>query len=86
MKCPSETLQNLPYFIYATTQSCFFRFSFQEYFIFLANDCPGLCRHRPGHSLGEKIKQHEMKTANLGFRIYKIGQILKRFAGSFYQV
>ena len=26
------------------------------YFIFFPNERPGLCRHRPGHSLGEKIK------------------------------
>ena len=24
------------------------------YFIFLPNECPGLCRHRPGHLLGKK--------------------------------
>ena len=29
MKSSSETLQNLPYFIYTKTQSCFFRFSFR---------------------------------------------------------
>ena len=28
MKCSSETLQNLPCFMYIKTQSCFFRFSF----------------------------------------------------------
>ena len=26
------------------------------YVIFLPNECPGLCQHRPGHSLGKKIK------------------------------
>ena len=26
MKCPCEMLQNLPFFIYTKTQSCFFRF------------------------------------------------------------
>ena len=35
MKWPSKTLQNLPYFIYMKTQSCFSRFSFlATYFIF----------------------------------------------------
>ena len=24
------------------------------YFIFSPNECPGLCQHRPGHSLGKK--------------------------------
>ena len=39
MKWPSKMLQNFPYFIYTKTQCCFF-----------PNECPGLCRHRPGHS------------------------------------
>ena len=34
MKWPSETLQNLPYFIYTKTQSCFFRFLFQATLLF----------------------------------------------------
>ena len=38
----------------------------------------GLCQHRPGHSLG-------MEKVTLGFHIYKIWQILKRFAGIFRQ-
>ena len=29
---------------------------------FFPNECPGLCRHTPGHSLREKIKLHEMKN------------------------
>ena len=38
-------------------------------FIFSPNECPGLCRHRLGHSLGGKIKLHEMKNgkSNFGF-------------------
>ena len=39
---------------------------------------PNECQHRPGHSLG-----FETEKANLGFRIYRIWQILKRFAGTF---
>ena len=31
-------------------------------FMFLPNECPGLCRHRPGHSLGKKLKLLEMKN------------------------
>ena len=56
--------------------------------MFLPNECPGLCQHRPGHSLGKNVKLHEMKKekATLGFRIHKIWQILKRFAGTFRQV
>ena len=26
----------------------------------LPNECPDLCQHRPGHSLGKNIKLHEM--------------------------
>ena len=29
---------------------------------FFPNECPGLCPQRPGHSIGEKIKLHEMKN------------------------
>ena len=34
MKWPGETLQNLPYFIYTKTQSCFFHFSFPATLLF----------------------------------------------------
>ena len=38
------------------------------------------------NSLGKKYaKKHKMEKATLGFRIYKIWQILKRFAGTFCQ-
>ena len=30
--------------------------------LFPPNEYPSLCRHRPGHSLGKKIKLHEMKN------------------------
>ena len=42
------------------------------------NDYPSLCQHRLGHSLGEEIKY-------MGFRIYKLQQTLKHFAGTFNQ-
>ena len=66
---PCEKLQFLPYFVYTKTQSFFFHFSFHAILFFSLNECPGLCQHRPGHPLGEKIKQHEMKNgkSNLGF-------------------
>ena len=46
-----------------------FPFFISCYFIFPPNKCPGLCRHRPEHSLWEKIKQYEMKNgkSNFGF-------------------
>ena len=51
-------------------------------FIFLPNECPGLCQHRPGHSSGKNIKLYEMKNEKnyVGFLIHKIWQILKRFS------
>ena len=48
---------------------------------FLPNECPGLCQHKPGYSLGKNIKLHEMKneTNFVGFLITKI---LKCFKGA----
>ena len=40
---------------------CRFFFFILCYFIFFPNECPGLCRHRPRHSLGKIIKKHQMK-------------------------
>ena len=56
MKCSSETLQNLLYFMHTKTQSCFLHFSFRASLFFFPNECPGLCRHRPGTFIGEKNK------------------------------
>ena len=70
MKCLSEMLQNMPYFIHKKTQSCFFRFSFYGILFFSPNEC----RHRPGHSLGKKVRLHEMKNgkSNYGFSYINI--------------
>ena len=40
--------------------------------MFLPNECPGLCWHWPGHSLGKIIKLHEMKKRKKlhGFSLY----------------
>ena len=64
----------------------FFHFSFHAILFYFHNECPGLCRHRPGHSLGKNLKLHEMKNEKnyMGFRIPKIWQILKRFAIHFH--
>ena len=53
MKCYSEMLHNLQYFWNMKCESpCFFSFCAT---LFLSpNECPGLCQHRPGHSLGGK--------------------------------
>ena len=36
-------------------QKLLFPFFISGYFIFFLNICPGLFRHRPGHSLGKKM-------------------------------
>ena len=55
----------------------------------LPNECPGLCRHRPGHLLGKnknKVARNEERKKNyLVFLMIKIWQILKDFARSFHQ-
>ena len=48
-KCSSEMLQNLLYFMYKKTHVVFFIFHFLQLY-FLPYECPGQCRHRPGHS------------------------------------
>ena len=46
--------------------SFFLRFFISCNFIFSPNECPGLLSNRvdqgPGHSLGKKLKLHEMKN------------------------
>ena len=88
MECPSETLQNLPYFWNTKIHVCKFLFFISCYFIFpLMNTLVYVDNgHRPGHLLGEKIKGNEMKKKTYaGFRIPKIWQILKCFTRSFNQ-
>ena len=71
-------LQNLLYFYNKKTRIVFFRFSFRATLCVNLNECPGLYRHRPGHSLGKHkgkhIKLHEMKNEKtyVGFLIIKI--------------
>ena len=48
-----ETLQNFLYSYKKKTQVVFFVFQFEQ-LSFSPYECPGLCRHRPGHSYGEK--------------------------------
>ena len=75
-KCSSELLQNLLYFMYKKTHVVFFVFYFVQLYFF-PYECPGLYRHRPGHSLGKHkgkhIKLHEMKNKKklCGFSYYK---------------
>ena len=65
-----KMLQNLSYFWNQKTQIVF---NFELFWICYSR-CPGLCRHRTGHSM------------YLGFLIPKIWQILKHFSGPFRQV
>ena len=80
MKLPSETLQNLPYFMYKKTHVVFFRFSFRAtLYFYIMNalvyvDIDIL-----------KVARNEKKNKYMGFRIPNIWQILKRFARSFHQ-
>ena len=85
MKCSSKMIQNLLYFMYLKTHVFFFSFFISCNLKFLPYECPGPCQHRPGHSLGKKVKLHKMKNEKnyMGFLIHKIYQILKRFAGTF---
>ena len=46
--------------MYKKTHIVFFSISCN--FSFLPNECPGLCRHRTGHTLDKNIKLHKMKN------------------------
>ena len=50
----------------------FLSFFISYFFIFPTNECPGLYRHRPGHSLGEIIKLHKRKKTYMGFLLKKM--------------
>ena len=55
---------------------------------YFPNECPGLCRHRQGHSLGEKTKIARNEKKNYASKYSKnmeIWQILKYFARAFHQ-
>ena len=59
----------------------YFRFSFCD--TFFPNECTGLCQHRLGHSLGDKIKVAPNENNYIHvFCIPKICQILKQFVGA----
>ena len=63
--CPRETLQNLLYFMHKKTHVVFFVFHFVQLWVF-PYECPGLCRHRPWHSLG-KVARNEKRKKLHGF-------------------
>ena len=44
------------FYIYENPKLLFPFFISCYYFIFSPNECPGLCRYRPGHSLGKNLK------------------------------
>ena len=76
MKWPSETLQNLPY---TKSQVVFFS-------IIFTNEYPGLCQHRPGHSLGVFIFQKYGKiwSVSLGHFIKHIPLISEECLAEYY--
>ena len=49
-----------------------FPFFISCYFLFSPNKCPGVCRHRPGHSLGKKNKvaRNEKQKKQLWVFVY----------------
>ena len=82
MKWPGKTLQNLPYFIYIWKPKVAFPFFISFYYIFFPNECPGLFRHRPGHSIGEKksSSKWKMKETTLGHTVRTIFFFLHYFS------
>ena len=57
-------IQNLPYLWNMKTHVVFFIFHFVQIFVF-PNECPGLCRHIPGHSLGKNFLARNEKRKKL---------------------
>ena len=53
MKSSSKRIWNLPYLNIWNSKIAFSVFHFVLLY-FCPNECPGLCWHRPGHSLGKK--------------------------------
>ena len=60
-------------FYHKKTRIVVFNFYFVQLYFSPMNVRPGLCQHRPGHSLGKKIKSHKMKNgkSNFGFSFHK---------------
>ena len=72
-KSSSETLQNLPYFIYSTkTQSCFFRFSFHAtLYFYLMNALVYVNIEYQGiHLVKYKVAQNEKQKKQLWVFMY----------------
>ena len=61
--CAHEKFQRNAFIFYIyENPKLLFLFLISCYYVFLQNECPGLCRHRQGHSLGKNIKLHEMEN------------------------
>ena len=82
MKWPCEMLQNLPYFWNTKTHIVFFRFSFRATYFILS-----LMNAQVYVGTTNKVAQNEKWKKQIWvfvyMPIYKIYQILKRFAGTF---
>ena len=86
MKCSRETLQNLPYFIYTENPKLLFPFFISCYFTYFPMPWSISTKTRAFIRQESKGARNEKwKKATLGFHIYKICQISKRFSGSFHQ-
>ena len=79
-KSSSEMLQNLPYFIYTKTQSCFFSFSFRPTLFFCLIYALVYVDFRQIRTFirqKNKVTRNEKRNATLGFHTYKIWHILR---------
>ena len=65
-------LDEMTYFWNTKTHVVFFFVVHFMLLYFSPNECPGLCQHRPGHSLGKKNKVAQNEKSYVGFRISKI--------------
>ena len=70
-KCSTEMFQwnasKFAIFYIYENPKLFFTFFISCNFMFLPNECPGVCRQLQGHSLGKNIKLHEMKNGKCNF-------------------
>ena len=82
-KCPRKMLQNLAYLtIMRKPKIAFSIFHFMLLYFF-PNECPGQCRHRPGHSLGEKQSCMKWKKQLWVFVYMKYGKFWSILVGHF---
>ena len=76
-------LQNLLYFYDKKTHVVFFVLHFEQ-LLYYPNECPGLCQHRPGHSLVKKMKvaRNEKRKKQRRFSYHKNIANFEAFGGT----